>query len=148
MKAHPLAGIIAGAARLISGVNVRWVDSEPEARQAVLVERHDPVLAHLVDVDVGRDVVRAAGVATALSYSRIMGANNRLQNGNATGQVITMKSYQDAAKHTTPEIDGHGDRCDQNRNSRGLLELGGDSKNVVECGGGEQASGDDRQADP
>jgi 1-acyl-sn-glycerol-3-phosphate acyltransferase len=48
MKAHPLAGIIAGAARLISGVNVRWVDSEPDAQQTVYFANHTSHLDFVV----------------------------------------------------------------------------------------------------
>lgn len=48
MKAHPLAGIIAGAARLISGVNVRWLDSEPDARQTVYFANHTSHLDFVV----------------------------------------------------------------------------------------------------
>jgi 1-acyl-sn-glycerol-3-phosphate acyltransferase len=48
MKAHPLAGIIAGAARLISGVNVRWVDCEPDARQTVYFANHTSHLDFVV----------------------------------------------------------------------------------------------------
>ncbi len=48
MKAHPLAGIIAGAARLISGVNVRWVDSEPDTRQTVYFANHTSHLDFVV----------------------------------------------------------------------------------------------------
>ena len=48
MRAHPLAGIIAGAARLISGVNVRWVDSEPDARQTVYFANHTSHLDFVV----------------------------------------------------------------------------------------------------
>jgi 1-acyl-sn-glycerol-3-phosphate acyltransferase len=48
MKAHPLAGIIAGAARLVSGVNVRWVDSEPDPRQTVYFANHTSHLDFVV----------------------------------------------------------------------------------------------------
>jgi len=48
MKAHPLAGIIAGAARLISGVNVRWVDSEPDRQQTVYFANHTSHLDFVV----------------------------------------------------------------------------------------------------
>jgi 1-acyl-sn-glycerol-3-phosphate acyltransferase len=48
MKAHPLAGIIAGAARLISGVHVRWVDSEPDAQQTVYFANHTSHLDFVV----------------------------------------------------------------------------------------------------
>lgn len=48
MKTHPLAGIIAVAARLISGVNVRWVDSEPDARQTVYFANHTSHLDFVV----------------------------------------------------------------------------------------------------
>lgn len=48
MKAHPLAGIIAAAARLISGVQVRWVDSEPDPRQAVYFANHSSHLDFVV----------------------------------------------------------------------------------------------------
>lgn len=48
MNAHPLAGIIAGAARLISGVNVRWVDCEPDARQTVYFANHTSHLDFVV----------------------------------------------------------------------------------------------------
>jgi 1-acyl-sn-glycerol-3-phosphate acyltransferase len=48
MSAHPLAGIIAGAARLISGVHVRWVDSQPEARQTIYFANHTSHLDFVV----------------------------------------------------------------------------------------------------
>ena len=48
MKAHPLAGIVAVAARLISGVNVRWVDSEPDPRQTVYFANHTSHLDFVV----------------------------------------------------------------------------------------------------
>lgn len=48
MRAHPLAGIIAAAARLISGVQVRWVDSEPDPRQAVYFANHSSHLDFVV----------------------------------------------------------------------------------------------------
>ncbi len=48
MRAHPLAGIIAGAARLISGVNVRWADSEPDPRQTVYFANHSSHLDFVV----------------------------------------------------------------------------------------------------
>jgi 1-acyl-sn-glycerol-3-phosphate acyltransferase len=48
MTGHPLAGIIAGAARLISGVNVRWVDSVPDARQTVYFANHSSHLDFVV----------------------------------------------------------------------------------------------------
>ncbi len=48
MKAHPLAGIIAGAARLISGVNVRWLDSKPDAGQTVYFANHTSHLDFVV----------------------------------------------------------------------------------------------------
>ncbi|MFY9561491.1 MAG: lysophospholipid acyltransferase family protein [Terriglobales bacterium] len=48
MRAHPLAGIIAGVARLISGVNVRWVDSGPDARQTIYFANHTSHLDFVV----------------------------------------------------------------------------------------------------
>jgi 1-acyl-sn-glycerol-3-phosphate acyltransferase len=48
MRAHPVAGIIAAAARLISGVQVRWVDSEPDRRQAVYFANHSSHLDFVV----------------------------------------------------------------------------------------------------
>jgi len=48
MTAHPLAGVIARMARLISGVNVRWVDSEPDARQTVYFANHSSHLDFVV----------------------------------------------------------------------------------------------------
>jgi 1-acyl-sn-glycerol-3-phosphate acyltransferase len=48
MRAHPLAGIIAAAARMISGVQVRWVDSEPDPRQAVYFANHSSHLDFVV----------------------------------------------------------------------------------------------------
>jgi 1-acyl-sn-glycerol-3-phosphate acyltransferase len=52
MRAHPLAGLIAAmtaaAARLISGVQVRWVDSEPDPRQAVYFANHSSHLDFVV----------------------------------------------------------------------------------------------------
>lgn len=47
-KAHPLAGIIAGAARLISGVHVRWLDSQPNARQTIYFANHTSHLDFVV----------------------------------------------------------------------------------------------------
>lgn len=48
MRAHPLAGIIAGAARLISGVQARWVDSQPDAGQAIYLANHSSHLDFVV----------------------------------------------------------------------------------------------------
>jgi 1-acyl-sn-glycerol-3-phosphate acyltransferase len=52
MKAHPLAGMIsamiAAAARLVSGVQVRWVDSEPDPRQTVYFANHSSHLDFVV----------------------------------------------------------------------------------------------------
>lgn len=48
MRAHPLAGIIAAAARLISGVNVRWIDSSPDPEQTVYFANHSSHLDFVV----------------------------------------------------------------------------------------------------
>jgi 1-acyl-sn-glycerol-3-phosphate acyltransferase len=52
MRAHPLAGLIAAmtaaAARLISGVQVRWVGSQPDPRQAVYFANHSSHLDFVV----------------------------------------------------------------------------------------------------
>lgn len=48
MKAHPLAAMIAAAARLISGIQVQWVDSEPDPRQAVYFANHSSHLDFVV----------------------------------------------------------------------------------------------------
>jgi 1-acyl-sn-glycerol-3-phosphate acyltransferase len=45
---HPLAGIIAGAARLITGVNVRWLDSRPDTTQRVYFANHTSHLDFVV----------------------------------------------------------------------------------------------------
>jgi 1-acyl-sn-glycerol-3-phosphate acyltransferase len=37
---HPLASLLAGFARLISGVRVRWLDCEPSARQRIYFANH------------------------------------------------------------------------------------------------------------
>jgi 1-acyl-sn-glycerol-3-phosphate acyltransferase len=37
---HPLAGVIAGLARLITGVQVRWVDCEPTTQQRLYIANH------------------------------------------------------------------------------------------------------------
>lgn len=48
MKAHPLAGMIAGAARLISGVSVRWVDALPDPRPTIYFANHTSHLDFVV----------------------------------------------------------------------------------------------------
>lgn len=48
MTVHPAAGVIAALARLISGVQVRWVDSEPDPRQAVYFANHSSHLDFVV----------------------------------------------------------------------------------------------------
>ena len=48
MMTHPLAGVIASLARLISGVQVQWVDSEPDTRQAVYFANHSSHLDFVV----------------------------------------------------------------------------------------------------
>jgi 1-acyl-sn-glycerol-3-phosphate acyltransferase len=48
MKPHPLAGLIAAAARLISGVDVRWVDSEPDPRPTIYFANHSSHLDFVV----------------------------------------------------------------------------------------------------
>jgi len=48
MKTGPAAAIIAALARLVSGVQVRWVDSEPDPRQTVYVANHSSHLDFVV----------------------------------------------------------------------------------------------------
>jgi 1-acyl-sn-glycerol-3-phosphate acyltransferase len=48
MSARLLAGMIAAVARLITGVQVRWVDSEPNPRQAVYFANHSSHLDFVV----------------------------------------------------------------------------------------------------
>src|ERR1700690_4265498 len=43
-----IAGMIAAAARLISGVQVRWIDSEPDPRPAVYFANHSSHLDFVV----------------------------------------------------------------------------------------------------
>jgi 1-acyl-sn-glycerol-3-phosphate acyltransferase len=40
LKIHPLASLLAGLARLISGVQVRWLDSRPDTRQRIYFSNH------------------------------------------------------------------------------------------------------------
>jgi len=47
-RVHPLAGVIAGAARLITGVNVRWLDSQPDTAQRVYFANHTSHLDFVV----------------------------------------------------------------------------------------------------
>lgn len=47
-RVHPLAGIIAGLARAISGVQVRWIDSQPEMQQRVYFANHTSHLDFVV----------------------------------------------------------------------------------------------------
>jgi 1-acyl-sn-glycerol-3-phosphate acyltransferase len=48
MSARPFSGMIAAVARLITGVQVRWVDSEPNPRQAVYFANHSSHLDFVV----------------------------------------------------------------------------------------------------
>ena len=48
MRAHPLAGMIAGVARLISGVNVRWLDSGPDPSPTIYFANHTSHLDFVV----------------------------------------------------------------------------------------------------
>lgn len=48
MRVHPAAGMIAAWARLISGVQVQWLESEPDPRQAVYFANHSSHLDFVV----------------------------------------------------------------------------------------------------
>jgi 1-acyl-sn-glycerol-3-phosphate acyltransferase len=48
LKAHPLAGVIAAAARLMSGVQVTWRDGLPPLRQSVFFANHTSHLDFVV----------------------------------------------------------------------------------------------------
>ena len=48
MTAHPLAGLLAWTARLVSGVQVHWVDAQPDPRQAVYFANHSSHLDFVV----------------------------------------------------------------------------------------------------
>jgi 1-acyl-sn-glycerol-3-phosphate acyltransferase len=48
MSAHPLAGLIAGAARIVSGAHVTWLDSPPESGQTVYFANHTSHLDFVV----------------------------------------------------------------------------------------------------
>jgi 1-acyl-sn-glycerol-3-phosphate acyltransferase len=45
---HPLAGAIASAARLITGVDVRWLDSQPDTTQRIYFANHTSHLDFVV----------------------------------------------------------------------------------------------------
>lgn len=48
MSANPLAGVVAGAARLISGVQARWPNGRPPERQTVFFANHTSHLDFVV----------------------------------------------------------------------------------------------------
>jgi 1-acyl-sn-glycerol-3-phosphate acyltransferase len=138
MKGHPLAGMIAAAARLISGVQVRWVDSEPDPRQAVYFANHS---SHLDFV-----VLWSSLPAEVRALSRPVAAQDYWNAGLRRALAVNVFRAVLVARHTG-KSDGQEASADPVTDPRlaiqHMLEAMGDTESLILFPEGTRGSGED-----
>jgi 1-acyl-sn-glycerol-3-phosphate acyltransferase len=134
MRAHPLAGIIAGAARLISGVNVRWVDSEPDTRQTVYFANHT---SHLDFV-----VLWSSLPAEIRAQTRPVAAQDYWEKGLRRAIAVNVfRAVLVARRHTVQE--GEAASGDPKQAIEQMLDAMGSANSLILFPEGTRGTGDE-----
>jgi 1-acyl-sn-glycerol-3-phosphate acyltransferase len=134
MKAHPLAGMIAAAARLISGVQVRWVDSEPDARQAVYFANHSSHLDFVVLWSSLPPEIRA--------LTRPVAAQDYWNAGFRRVLAVNVFRAVLVARHAA-KSDGHEASGDPRMAIEHMLEAMGDTESLILFPEGTRGTGEE-----
>ncbi len=129
MKAHPLAGIIAGTARLISGVNVRWVDSIPDPQPTIYFANHTSHLDFVVLWSSLPPAIRAR--------TRPVAAQDYWERGVRRAIAVNVFQAVLVARHH-PGEEIHGDPREAIRH---MLDALGDSCSLILFPEGTRGSG-------
>ncbi len=134
MRAHPLAGMIAAAARLISGVQVRWVDSEPDPRQAVYFANHS---SHLDFV-----VLWASLPAEVRAVTRPVAAQDYWNAGLRRALAVNVFRAVLVARHAAKSV-GHEESADPRLAIEHMLEAMGDTESLILFPEGTRGTGEE-----
>jgi 1-acyl-sn-glycerol-3-phosphate acyltransferase len=134
MRAHPVAGMIAAAARLISGVQVRWVDSEPDPRQAVYFANHS---SHLDFV-----VLWASLPAEVRAVTRPVAAQDYWNAGLRQALAVNVFRAVLVARHAG-KSEGHQGSADPRLAIEHMLEAMGDTESLILFPEGTRGTGEE-----
>jgi 1-acyl-sn-glycerol-3-phosphate acyltransferase len=146
MKARPLAGMIAAkiaamtagtiaaAARLISGVQVRWVDSEPDPRQSVYFANHT---SHLDFV-----VLWSSLPAKVRAVSRPVAAQDYWNEGLRRALAVNVFRAVLVARHSG-KSEAHEASEDPRLAIERMLEAMGDSESLILFPEGTRGAGEE-----
>jgi 1-acyl-sn-glycerol-3-phosphate acyltransferase len=138
MKAHPLAGMIAAmtaaAARLVSGVQVRWVDSEPDSRQAVYFANHS---SHLDFV-----VLWSSLPAEVRAVTRPVAAQDYWNEGLRRALAVNVFRAVLVARHTGSS-EAHKSSSNPPFAIQHMLEAMGDHESLILFPEGTRGTGDE-----
>lgn len=138
MRAHPLAdifaGVIAAAARLISGVQVRWVDSEPDPRQAVYFANHS---SHLDFV-----VLWSSLPAEVRAVTRPVAAQDYWNRGLRRALVVNIFRAVLVTRHAG-RSEGHEPPADPRLAIEHMLEAMGDTESLILFPEGTRGTGEE-----
>lgn len=138
MRAHPLAGMIAAmtaaVARLVSGVQVRWVDSEPDSRQAVYFANHS---SHLDFV-----VLWSSLPAEVRAVTRPVAAQDYWSEGLRRALAVNVFRAVLVARHAG-RSEAHEASADPRLAIEHMLEAMGDAESLILFPEGTRGTGED-----
>src|SRR5271157_1206460 len=134
MRSHPVAGIIAASARLISGVQVRWVDSEPDPRQAVYFANHS---SHLDFV-----VLWASLPAEVRSVTRPVAAQDYWNAGLRQALAVNVFRAVLVPRHAE-KSEGPQRFADPRRAIEHMLAAMGDTESLILFSAGTRGTGEE-----
>ena len=132
MRTNPAAGIIAAAARLISGVQVRWVDSQPDPRQAVYFANHS---SHLDFV-----VLWASLPPQVRALARPVAAQDYWDSGLRKLLAVNVFRAVLVVRHTGPN--GGPDSPDPRMAIQRMLDAMGDTESLILFPAGTRGTGE------
>jgi 1-acyl-sn-glycerol-3-phosphate acyltransferase len=128
------AGVIAAAARMVSGVQVRWVDSEPDPRQAVYFANHS---SHLDFV-----VLWSSLPAEVRAVTRPVAAQDYWNRGLRRAIAVNVFRAVLVARHV-----GKGEALDASGDPRlaieHMLEAMGDNQSLILFPEGTRGTGEE-----
>jgi len=134
MTVRPLAGMIAASARLISGVQVRWVDSEPDPRQSVYFANHS---SHLDFV-----VLWSSLPAEVRAVTRPVAAQDYWNEGLRRALAVNVFRAVLVARHSG-KSEGHEASEDPRLAIERMLEAMGDSESLILFPEGTRGTGEE-----
>jgi len=137
MSVNPAAGIMAALARLVSGVQVRWVDSEPDPRQAVYFANHS---SHLDFV-----VLWSSLPAEVRAVTRPVAAQDYWSTGLRRALAVNVFRAVLVARHAakSEESEAHDAAADPRLAIEHMLEAMGETDSLILFPEGTRGTGDE-----